>query len=110
MNRSREQPPVPPERTTTLRRQIIESLGRGPVSISELSQEIGLPEKRLHEELTGLGKQVRLAIVPARCGKCGFEFKKRRRTTKPGKCPACRSTYIHEPLYSLAGGRGGFSE
>jgi len=107
MKRSREQPPVPPERTATLRRQIVEFLGRGPVSIGELSREIGLSEKRLHEELAGLRKQVRLAIVPARCGKCGFEFKERRRTKKPGKCPACRSTYIHEPRYSLAGGGPG---
>lgn len=88
---------------TTLRQQIIGALGRGPVSVGELSREVGLPEKRLHEELAGLRKQVRLVITPARCGKCGFEFRERRRTKKPGKCPGCRSTYIHEPLYSLSG-------
>lgn len=103
MKRSREQPPVPPARATTLRQQLIECLKRGAVSAGELSQEIGLPQKRIHEELASLQKQVRLVIVPARCGQCGFEFKERRRTTRPGKCPVCRSTHIHEPLYALHG-------
>lgn len=72
------------------------------MSIGMLSGEIGLSEKQLQGHLENLHKQVELSITPARCAKCGFEFKDRRRTRKPGKCPRCRSTFIEEPLYSIA--------
>lgn len=97
-----EQTPVPPERSRTIRQRIIECLRDGPVSIEMLSGEIGLSEKQLQDHLESLRKQVKLSIIPARCAKCGFEFRDRRRTRKPGKCPKCKSTYIEEPLYSLA--------
>lgn len=96
------QTPVPPVRSRTIRQQIIECLRAGPVSIGMLSGEIGLSEKQLQDHLDNLHKQVKLVITPARCAKCGFEFKGRRRTRKPGKCPACKSTFIEEPLYTTA--------
>lgn len=96
-----EQTPVPQARSRTIRQQLIDCLRDGPVSIGMLSAEIGLSEKQLQDHLDNLHRQVRLVITPARCAKCGFEFKSRRRTRKPGKCPKCRSTYIEEPLYSL---------
>ena len=96
------QPPVPPVRAQTIRQQIIDQLRAGPVSIGALSREVGLSEKQIHGHLESLRSQVSLAMTPARCGKCGFEFRDRRRTGKPGKCPECRSTFIVEPLYSLA--------
>lgn len=97
-----EQVPVPAERSRTVRQQIIDYLQGEPASVGMLSAEIGLPEKQIQEHLESLRKQVKLVITPARCGKCGFEFRERRRTRKPGKCPKCRSTYIDEPLYSIA--------
>lgn len=101
MKRRDAQPPVPPERARTVRRQIIDELRRGPVSIGELSREVALPEKQIRDHLDSLRSQVALTITPARCGRCGFEFKGRTRTGKPGKCPQCRSTHIVEPLYAL---------
>lgn len=85
-----------------MRQQIIDYLHGEPVTVGLLSTEIGLSERQLHEHLESLRKQVKLVITPARCGRCGFEFRDRRRTRKPGKCPKCRSTYIDEPLYSIA--------
>lgn len=101
MSPSNEQPPVPPARSRTVRQQIIGCLRGGPVSIGLLSAEIGLSERQIEDHLGTLHKQVELVITPARCIKCGFQFKGRRRARKPGKCPKCRSTYIEEPLYSL---------
>lgn len=95
--------PVPTARSQTVRQQIVEYLHGPPVSIGVLSAEIGMAEKQLHEQLESLQKQVKLEITPARCGKCGFEFKERRRTRKPGKCPKCRSTFIEAPLFSIPG-------
>ncbi len=102
MSASNEQGPIPPARSRTIRQQLVDCLRSGPVSIGALSAEIGLSEKQLQDHLDDLHRQVKLVMVPARCAKCGFEFKTRRRTRKPGKCPRCRSTYIEEPLYSLA--------
>jgi len=100
-NRS-EKTPVPAERLLTVRRQIIDYLHGEPATAGMLSAEVGLPEKQVQEHLESLRRQVRLVITPARCGHCGFTFRDRRRTRKPGKCPRCRSTYIDEPLYSIA--------
>lgn len=102
MKNKDKQPATPPERTLTVRQQIIDYLDGAPVSIGMLSAEVGLSEKQLYEHLESLQKQVKLSIKPACCGKCGFEFKDRRRTRKPGKCPRCKSTYMQEPLYSLS--------
>jgi transcriptional regulator len=97
-----EQAPVPRPQSQTIRQHIIDCLRHGPVSIGILSAEVGLPEKELQGHLESMRRQVRLAITPARCAGCGFEFTGRRRIRKPGKCPKCRSTHIDEPLYSLA--------
>lgn len=95
------QTPVPPARDRTVRQQLIDCLRKGPVSVGTLSAEIGLPEKQILEHLESLRRQVRFTITPARCASCGFEFTQRRRARKPGKCPECRSTHIHEPLYAI---------
>lgn len=95
--------PIPRQQSRTVRQQIIDRLRGSPVSVGELSGDVGLPEKRIREELESLHRQVRLEIKPARCGKCGFEFRERRRARKPGKCPKCRGTYIEEPLFSISG-------
>jgi len=41
----------------------------------------------------------RLVAEPARCDRCGFEFRKRldRRFSPPGRCPECRSREIISP-------------
>ena len=101
MRKRDRQPPAPPERVQTVPRQIIECLRDGPVSLRTLSTRIGLSEKQLAGHLDNLHKQVRVTIIPARCAKCGFEYRDRRRSRKPGKCPKCRSTHIQEPLYSI---------
>ena len=40
------------------------------------------------------------AIVPARCRNCGFEFAEHK-LRRPGKCPACHSTWLTEPRVSI---------
>lgn len=79
----------------------MDCLRQGPVSLGALSSRMGLPEKRLQAHLEQLRDRPGFAMVPARCGDCGFEFQARRRTRKPGKCPNCRGTRIEAPLYVL---------
>lgn len=101
MSPADEHTPVPAARNRTIRQQIIDCMRAGPVPIGVMSAEIGLSEKELQGHLESLRRQVSFSLTPARCAKCGFEFRNRTRTRKPGKCPKCRSTYITEPLYSL---------
>jgi predicted Zn-ribbon and HTH transcriptional regulator len=105
LKRARE-PVVPEERYETLRRRIATLLREGPLSGKELSNELRVPEKDVYEHLEHIRKTMnkgdyKLAVVPARCNKCGFVFRKRGRLKKPGKCPICRSESVEEPVFSV---------
>jgi predicted Zn-ribbon and HTH transcriptional regulator len=43
----------------------------------------------------------RVAVIPARCKDCGFEFGEDR-LSKPGRCPSCKGSRLFEPLLRLA--------
>jgi len=97
---------VPEERYETLRRRIVTLLKEGPLSGKELSGWLRVPEKDIYDHLEHIRKTMnkgpyRLVVVPARCEKCGFVFRKRGRLKKPGKCPLCRSEALEEPLFSV---------
>jgi len=97
---------VPEERYETLRRRIVSILKEAPLSGKELSGNLRISEKDVYEHLEHIRKTMnkgpyRLAVVPARCEKCGFVFGKRGRLKKPGKCPMCRSESLQEPLFSV---------
>lgn len=77
-----------------------------PRTAKEISGEVRIPERDIYEHLEHIRKtmnkgEYRLVVVPARCERCGFVFRKRGRLKKPGKCPICRSESVTEPLFSV---------
>jgi hypothetical protein len=108
MTRSRhiKEAAVPEERYETQRKRIVALLKERPLSGKELSGQLRVPEKDVYDHLEHIRRtmnkgEYRLAVVPARCQRCGFVFRKRGRLKKPGKCPLCRSEFLEEPLFSV---------
>ncbi len=92
------------ERKQTIRQEIILLLEDSRLSVRDLSQMAGVMEKDVVHHLAFVEKSLkplkkRLCMMPCYCMACGFEFKHRKRFTKPGKCPACRQGRIVSALY-----------
>jgi predicted Zn-ribbon and HTH transcriptional regulator len=95
----------------TIRQRIIQLLTAGELTFDELRREIGLPTRRLEDELQHVERSVRrsrgeprkLAVAPARCIECGFVFRDRApaRFGSPSRCPRCKSERIAEPRLSI---------
>lgn len=102
-----KEPTRPAERHETVRQEIISVLEVfGPMTARELSAEVRVRDSEVHGHLEhiriSLEKTDReLVVTPAECRKCGFVFMDRKRLTKPGKCPSCRSTSIEEPEFKV---------
>ena len=87
------------------RKDLLTMLTEGPRSVSSLARELGLKRADVEEDLRHLVRSARAAghrivVQPARCRGCGFTFGEDR-LSKPGKCPACRGTWIYEPQISV---------
>lgn len=100
------QPPVPTERSDTLRQSITILLRRGPASVRQISEEVGLAEKNVYDHLEHIRQSLQheetaLSLLPPECRKCGFVFTKRQRLKKPGRCPICRGESISQPRYQI---------
>ena len=90
----------------TVRQQLVERLGQGPATVRGLAAELGLPVKRVVEDLEHVRRSLRgqkLVLEPARCLGCGKVFRKRERLTAPSRCPHCKSEQTTEPELSLQG-------
>jgi len=90
----------------TVRQMMIDILLEGPTSAKEISAWIGIPEKEVFSHLEHIRKSLqhgnqRLLMKAARCRSCDFVFHKRERFNKPGRCPACRGSFIEEPLFLI---------
>ncbi len=101
-----KKPFVPPERHDTIRREILALLQREEISAREISWNIGISEKDVFAHLEHIramlhGKGPDVVVIPARCVKCGFVFRKRDRLTKPGRCPVCRGEQIEDPRFFI---------
>ena len=101
-----KEPVLPEERYETLRRRIAALLREGPLSGRKISNGLRIPERDVYEHLEHIRKtmnkgEYKLVVLPARCNKCGFVFRKRGRLKKPGKCPLCRSESVEEPVFSV---------
>jgi len=104
--RDNKQPRPPPERERTIRQAIREHLEQDPLTARELSSLVGIREKDVIAHLEHLSKSLRgsgrsLVVEPAECLSCGFVFKKRRRLSRPGSCPACRKPRIEPPVFRV---------
>ncbi|MFP2904464.1 transcriptional regulator [Pyxidicoccus sp. 3LFB2] len=101
--------PVPPARGSTVRSALEEALTAAPeggLTSKDLSGLVGISEKDVAEHLAHLEKSLkaqglRLEVLPASCISCGFAFKDRKRFTRPGACPQCRSTRIDPPAFRV---------
>jgi predicted Zn-ribbon and HTH transcriptional regulator len=90
----------------TLRQQIIELLTDEEMDARELSREVGIKEKEVYEHLTHIARSLatrggKLTIRPSECLQCGYVFKDRRRFTRPGRCPRCKSSHLQNPVFSI---------
>ena len=106
MKQKPKEPFVPMEMQDTVRHEIVKALGDGPRSARELSAAVRISEKEVSGHLEHIKKTImpsgkHLIITPAECKKCGFEFAKRERLKKPGKCPVCKGESIHPPLFEI---------
>jgi len=92
----------------TPRQQLRGLLRRETLSFDALRALVGLPVRRLEEELrhverSARGRGERLVVTPARCLACDFRFRDRetRHLHAPGRCPRCRSERIADPTFRL---------
>jgi hypothetical protein len=101
-----QKPFVPHERCETIRHNIISVLRGHTLTAKDISREVMISEREVYDHLEHIQKTMNkkkqsLILIPASCRKCGFEFRKRDRLKKPGKCPVCRSSFITDPLFSF---------
>jgi predicted Zn-ribbon and HTH transcriptional regulator len=90
----------------TIRKQIMEVLNKKEMNAKDLSQTLGIREKEVYEHLSHIARSVtarrkKLIIIPAQCLECGFVFEKRKRFTRPSRCPHCKSEHIQSPMYQI---------
>lgn len=91
----------------TLRQQIMVLLSDSEMSAKEISSAVGIREKEVYGHLSHIARSIkshgkRLVIDPAECMGCGYVFEKRKRFTRPGRCPICKSEHIKNPLYRIS--------
>jgi transcriptional regulator len=90
----------------TLRKQMMMLLSDNEMSAREISSAVGIGEKEVYGHLSHIARSIKsqgkkLVIHPAECMGCGYVFEKRKRFTRPGRCPVCKSEHIKIPLYRI---------
>ena len=90
----------------TLRKNLVEWLSHEPRSASWLARELGMKRGDVEAELAHAIRSARAAghrveVIPARCKACGFVFSEDK-LSKPGRCPACKGTRLHEAQIRIA--------
>jgi len=104
--------PVPQARSSTVRSALKAALRTASReearTAKELSAAVGISEKDVAEHLAHLERSLkpeglRLEVAPAQCLACGHVFRDRKRFTRPGACPGCRSTRIDPPAFRVCG-------
>jgi len=85
---------------------MISLLCKQEMSARGLSQAMGIREKEVcthlsHIERSVAARKKKLMIIPSRCTNCGFVFKNRKRFSRPGRCPHCKSEQIQNPMYKI---------
>jgi len=96
---------MPADRRQTIRREMFAQLYRSACSVRALSQALGVSEKIVIAHIPHVARSAKargcsLKIEPFCCRDCGFVFK-RQRFDPPGRCPACKSSFIEAPLYRI---------
>jgi predicted Zn-ribbon and HTH transcriptional regulator len=84
------------------RKHLMELLSAEPRTVSSLARELGLGRRDVEQDLRHMIRSARAAghrvtVEPARCRACGYLFGEDK-LSKPSRCPACKSTWLFEPL------------
>ena len=85
----------------TIRQQLSECLMAHEYTLSELSKMFNLSMNDTRFHLEKIAYQNPITIGDVRCKHCSFLFKGRKKFTRPGKCPECRSRHQDEPGLSI---------
>ncbi|MFP4474568.1 MAG: transcriptional regulator [Desulfatibacillaceae bacterium] len=92
----------------TLRQRLAAILSEEPATARDLAARLGLREKEVYSHLSHTARSVKarggaFEVEPARCAACGFVFETRKRLSRPGRCPDCRSERIEDPVFHVRG-------
>jgi len=98
--------PSPTARVETIRTSIQRVLEEGPATARDLSKAVGIREAEVAPHLEHLERSLRrqgrrLRIEPCLCLDCEFEFKQRKRFTRPGRCPECHGRRLTLPVFFI---------
>jgi len=90
----------------TVRQHIADVLREGPATAKDLSRLVGISERDVAGHLEHLAKSLRakgeeLVMQAPECLDCGFDFPRRERSTRPARCPRCRSRRITLPEFRV---------
>jgi predicted Zn-ribbon and HTH transcriptional regulator len=90
----------------TIRKDMILLLGNKEMDAREISSAVGVGEKEVYTHLNHISRSVKhqgkkLIIKPAECLGCGYVFEKRKRFTRPSRCPICKSEHMQSPMYRI---------
>lgn len=101
-----KQEPFAEESETTARKRITDLLKERGWDARELSRAVGIPQREVETHLKHVARSVsahggRLEVESPQCRDCGFGFGERDRTTKPSRCPKCRSEHIAPPVFRI---------
>jgi predicted Zn-ribbon and HTH transcriptional regulator len=93
-------------RTATVREALRDVLAEGPATAKDLSRRVGVPERDVPHHLEHLARSLRargerLALEPPECLDCGFDFPRRERAARPGRCPRCHGRRITLPRFRV---------
>jgi predicted Zn-ribbon and HTH transcriptional regulator len=90
----------------TIRKEMILLLGNKEMDAREISSAVGVGEKEVYTHLSHIAHSVKhqrkkLIIKPSVCLGCEYVFEKRKRFTRPSRCPICKSEHIRSPMYRI---------
>ena len=90
----------------TVRKQIISLLCEEELTSFDISHLVHIPEKDVADHLAHIHRSIgskgkKLLIEPYSCMSCGYQFKKRDRLDRPGRCPQCKSGHIRLASYRI---------
>lgn len=90
----------------SIRKQIIELLEKEECDARMISQRLGIREKEAYDHIphiirtiSAMGKT--FTLTAAQCIVCGYEFRDRKKVSKPGRCPTCKKERIESPRFSI---------
>jgi len=94
------------DRRQTVRQQIIDLLCNESLTVRDLSQAVSIPEKEIFGHLAHIDRSLKshgkkLTGIPYICLDCGFEFDRRKRYNRPGRCPQCRNSHLQPAVYRI---------